>query len=186
VGIVYDIEGGSGDIAMIAYWLIPAEPQRSVLLSLIQELSRKYQAPLFEPHLTLYASDDDETLASALAARIALHERPCDLTISGIEHSINFTQTLFVQFAPSETTRRLSEAFRAGSSSQQSLEFNPHLSLLYARLSPEQQSAEAQRIRFDFDRVTFDALEAVTFSLPIEKREDVEAWRTISKAKLGG
>src|SRR6266542_3735225 len=38
---------------VIAYWLIPAEPARGFFQGVINDLARRYDAPLFEPHLSL-------------------------------------------------------------------------------------------------------------------------------------
>src|SRR5947199_10754697 len=39
---------------VIAYWLIPAEPAHSSFQIAINDLARRYDAPLFEPHVTIH------------------------------------------------------------------------------------------------------------------------------------
>jgi hypothetical protein len=55
---------------VIAYWLIPSEPAHSYLQSLINQLARRYNAPVFEPHVTVHvgvncADAVDELLSNA-------------------------------------------------------------------------------------------------------------------------
>src|SRR5947207_15465564 len=38
---------------VIAYWLITAEPAHSFFQGAINDLERRYDAPLFEPHVTI-------------------------------------------------------------------------------------------------------------------------------------
>ncbi len=56
---------------IVAYWLTPAEPARSFFASTIAELAARFDAPSFEPHVTIYAGEkgDDnpaEVLSHAL------------------------------------------------------------------------------------------------------------------------
>lgn len=169
---------------MVAYWLIPAEPTRSEIVSLISALARKYDAPVFEPHVTLSVSDDDETLGASILTRIAARVQPITLEVACIDHSAELTQTLFIQFAQSAEERRLSAALRASSPGEKEDEFKPHLSLLYARIDAEARCKETHRIRLPFAQLRFDALQAVALSTPIETRGDVEAWRKIAEAQL--
>ena len=169
---------------MIAYWLLPAESPRSWFVATIAQLARKYDGPLFEPHVTLYSTDENDEAARTLLERIAALHAPIELSVGGIEHSERFTKTFFVQFANARDAQQLSDAFVAASPSQKNYEFNPHLSLLYAHLPAETKAAEARNIRAPFERALFDSIAAIRFPRPIESRADVELWRTIATAKL--
>ena len=170
---------------MIGYWLLPAEPARAWFVSTTGELARKYHAPVFEPHVTLYSGGDEEDEhARSLIDRIAIRTGAIELQVGGVEHSEKFTKTLFVQLRASESARQLSDAIRAGSESPRDYDFNPHVSLLYAHIPHVAKVAETERIHVPFDHVRFDALAAVFFPKPIETGDDVENWRIIGKATL--
>src|SRR5689334_18638151 len=84
---------------VIAYWLIPTEPLGSYFQSVINDLAERYDAPEFEPHVTVHVGVEctntvDEVLSKAGQGceRIVLQS----LEVSG---SSEFTKTLFVQFA---------------------------------------------------------------------------------------
>src|SRR5690349_18997221 len=56
-----------------AYWLIPAEPTRSFFQEVINDLARRYDAPFFEPHVTVHVgANRADTAESAIlqAARV--------------------------------------------------------------------------------------------------------------------
>jgi 2'-5' RNA ligase len=173
-------------LGMIGYWLLPADAQRTWCRATIEQLAQKYDAPVFEPHVTLYSGDDEEEAARALVDRVATRNTPVELSVERIEHSEKFTKTLFVQFAKSSVAQQLSDAIRTASRSQRDYEVNPHLSLVYAHISEEIKAAEAERIRVPFDRIRFDAISAMSFPKAIKTRADVEGWRLLAKAKLSG
>jgi len=54
---------------VIAYWLIPSEPAHSFFQRIINDLARRYDAPAFEPHVTIHVGAD-----RADAAEKALEE----------------------------------------------------------------------------------------------------------------
>jgi hypothetical protein len=84
---------------MIGYWLLPADSQRAWFRAAIERLAKKYDAPVFEPHVTLYSGDDEEESARALVDHVATRNAPLELSVAGVEHSERLTKTLFVQFA---------------------------------------------------------------------------------------
>src|SRR6201991_4969600 len=97
---------------VIAYWLIPSEPSRSYYQSLIYDLAERYNAPKFEPHVTVHVGVDctdtvDEVLSKAARGceRIVIQA----LEVSG---SSEFTKTLFVHFAMTTELHRLNHSIR--------------------------------------------------------------------------
>jgi hypothetical protein len=43
---------------VIAYWLIPSEPAHSIFKRIINQLARRWNAPVFEPHVTIHVGED--------------------------------------------------------------------------------------------------------------------------------
>src|ERR1044071_4278023 len=97
---------------VIAYWLIPAEPARSFFQGVINDLARRHDAPLFEPHVTVHvASDRADTAERAISEA----ERACkQIKLKGFEigHSSEFIKTLFLQFLLNAELRQLNEIIR--------------------------------------------------------------------------
>ena len=61
---------------VIAYWLIPSEPAHSFFQRIINDLARRCDAPVFEPHVTIHVGADRADAAkNALgdAARMQTH-----------------------------------------------------------------------------------------------------------------
>jgi len=97
---------------VIAYWLIPSEPAHSFFQRMINDLARRCDAPIFEPHVTIHVGAD-----RADAAKNALGDatRECKLiglTPFGIDQSDEFIKTLFLQFAMSAELRKINNMIR--------------------------------------------------------------------------
>jgi 2'-5' RNA ligase len=169
---------------VIAYWLIPAEPSRSFFQGLINDLARRYNAPLFEPHVTVHVGVNRADAAEKAISKAARECQPVKLKVLEIDHSAVFIKTLFVQFAPNRKLQRLSTIIFSGAQDSSLYELNPHLSLLYKKIPAELRAELADSINVPFLEVTFDALQAVRCVSPTQSRADVEAWRVIAAGSL--
>jgi hypothetical protein len=171
---------------ILTYWLIPAEPARSHFAAVIDDLARRFDAPVFTPHLTIYGTTMGTEDGAALLARIIADCPTYSLRIAGVAHSDEYTKTVFVQFDPSEALVRLSENFREASSIKDEYQLNPHLSLIYKTMPPERKAEIANSVSLPFKEVRFDSAQAVISPADIESREHVEAWRVVATQKLPG
>jgi len=154
----------------IAYWLIPTEPTRRFLAKLIADLARRYDAPVFEPQIV---------------SQVATVCGPIQLKTLDAQHSSEFTKTLFVQLALNANLQRLSELIRQRSPRSSHYHLNPHISLLYRRMSLAARRELARSIRLPFSEVVFDSVCAVRCASPTRNRAEVEAWRVIATKSLG-
>ena len=170
---------------VIAYWLVPSEPARSYFQNLINDLAQQYNAPEFEPHVTVHVGVDctdtvDEVLSKAARGceRIVLQS----LEISG---SSEFTKTLFVRLAVTAQLQRLNQSIRIAAQNPSDYQLNPHLSLVYKTISTHDRHLLTHSIDVPFPEVTFDSLKAVRCVSPTQTRADVEAWRAVAEKPLG-
>jgi len=170
---------------VIAYWLIPAEPAHSFFQGVINDLARRYDAPLFEPHVTVHVASNRADATESVISEAARACKLIKLKALEIGHSSEFIKTLFVQFALNRELRQLNEIVRnaAGGSSQ--YELNPHLSLFYKKMPAAAQRELAHSIKAPFLEITFDTLKAVRCISPTQNRADVEAWRVVAAKSLG-
>ena len=171
---------------VIAYWLIPSEPAHSFFQRTIKDLARRCDAPVFEPHVTIYVGAD-----RADAAKNALGDatRECKLiglTPLGIDQSDEFIKTLFVDFPMSAELRTINDMIREAANDSSRYELKPHLSLLYKNLAAPIRRELAASINVPFSEVTFDAIKAVRCVSPAESGADVEAWHVVAAASLSG
>ncbi len=170
----------------IAYWLIPAEPARSFFEDIIIDLARRYNAPPFEPHMTIHVGSNREDVAAEAIAKAANCCGPMQAKVLGTNHSGEFIKTLFVQFTPSAKLGRLNEIIRNAAQESSDYQFNPHLSLLYKSMPTPVRRQLANSISLPFSEVIFDLIRAVRCGSPTQTRADVEAWRVLATKPLRG
>jgi 2'-5' RNA ligase len=169
---------------VIAYWLIPSEPAHSFFQRIINDLARRYDAPVFGPHVTIHVGADRADAAKNALGDAAREYKLIGLTPLGIDQSDEFIKTLFVQFAMSAELRKITDMIREAANDSSQYELNPHLSLLYKDLAAPTRRELAASINVPLFEVTFDAIRAVRCVSPTESGADVEAWHVVAAASL--
>jgi len=170
---------------VIAYWLIPAEPARSYFQSVTNDLAQRYNAPRFEPHVTIHVGANCTDAVDGVLSKAA---RGCErivlqaLEVSG---SSEFIKTLFVQFVVTAQLQRLNQSIRNAAQDSSDYQLNPHLSLLYKKMSIRDRRLLTCSIEVPFPEVTFNSLKAVRCISPTQTRADVERWRVVAEKDLG-
>ena len=169
---------------VIAYWLIPTEPARSFFQDVINDLARRYNAPVFEPHMTIYVGsgrvEAEEVIAKAASGCGLVEAKVLKVCQSG-----EFIKTLFVQFAMGGKLQQLNEMIRDAAQDSSDYLLKPHLSLLYKTMSIPERRQLVHSIKLPFLEVTFDSIKAVRCISPTRNRADVEAWRVVAAKSLG-
>ena len=169
----------------IAYWLVPTEPARSYFLGIIKDLAQRHQAPVFEPHVTIHVGASDTEAVEKALSEAARDCEQIGLVPLGVRHSSEFIKTLFVQFGPDTKLGQLNQIIRGTAQDSSDYQLNPHLSLLYKRMSLQDRRLLARSIEVPFSEVTFDSLKAVQCISPTQARADVEAWQVVAQKPLG-
>jgi 2'-5' RNA ligase len=171
---------------VITYWLIPSESVCSFFQRSINDLARRFDAPVFEPHVTIQVGADRADAAKNALGAAARKCKLIELTPVGIDQSDEFIKTLFVQFAMNAELRKINGIIRDTANDSSQYELKPHLSLLYKNLAARTRCELAASIDVPLSEVTFDAIKAVRCVSPTESAADVETWRVIAAASLSG
>ena len=168
-----------------AFWLLPVATARALFQDIIHDLAQTYEAPIFEPHVTLYAGTytPDERLDSILA-QAACGVGPVSLQVDTVLYTEAFTKTLFVQFRPSPQLRQLSERIRAYASQPCEYRLDPHLSLMYRQMPEAEKRRIAASIQVPLAVVTFDELCVTVTPTPTRSAQDVARWDIRWRQKL--
>jgi hypothetical protein len=170
----------------VAYWLMPAEPARSFFAAAIARLAARFDAPLFEPHVTIYAARSGDDIPAEVLRCVVANCNRLRLAVRDIQYSDEFTKTLFVRFESSPPLAKLSRTFQQVSALHAEYELNPHLSLLYRKMLLPEKTEAAASIRLPFTEVLFDSVNAVISPARVRSRQDVEAWRVAAVQRLAG
>ena len=170
---------------VIAYWLVPARPERELFTDLIRILAREMKAPRFEPHMTVFSTPTSRLSPKKILAKIKA--APVHLHVRGIGVSSDYPKTLFVRLDSNRTFERFVGELRRATKTRGKMPADPHISLLYKKKLPAGARRElAKAVKLPFSHVVFKSITAVRLVTPVEKRADVEAWRVIATKSLSG
>lgn len=171
---------------VIAYWLTPSEPEHSFFQRIINDVARRYAAPVFEPHVTIHVGADRADAAKNALGDAARECKLIALPALGIDQSDEFTKTLFVDFPVHAELQKINSIVRQAANDSSHYQLKPHLSLLYKKLAAATRRELAASINVPISRVTFDAIKAVRCVSPMKSGADVEAWHVVAAASLSG
>jgi 2'-5' RNA ligase len=169
---------------VIAYWLIPAEPAHRFFQDLINDLARRYDAPVFEPHVTIYVGANRTDALETVLSKAAQDCKPIMLQALEVSHSDQFIKTLVVEFGLNTKLLQLNQLIRRAAQDSSDYDLKPHLSLLYKKMSVQTRRQLAHSIEVPFSEVVFDSLKAVQCISPTQSRADVEVWRVVAEKQL--
>src|SRR5207247_7651380 len=91
---------------------MPAEPARRFFQGLIEELARRFDAPVFEPHVTVHVGPNHAGAAEKALAQASHECEPINLEALGMDQSDEFIKTLFVLFKPDKKLKHVYEIIR--------------------------------------------------------------------------
>jgi Cyclic phosphodiesterase-like protein len=153
---------GMADTTPFAVWLIPAPSDRRWLSKVIQDYAAEYDAPAFEPHLTLYSGliQPKDDLQNIIAEAIPSGS-PITLEIMGLNYGENFFRTGFIACGMCDRLTQLSQSIRDHLSIPQNYVLEPHLSLMYKDIPIEQKRLAMLRFVVSVQTVTFDTIKVV-------------------------
>ena len=170
---------------VFSYWLVPAEPLRTEVGTLMQQLARRFFAVEFEPHVTIYSGPSTHQEVAANVALCANEFRPIALTPQSLQVSQALTKTLFIQLEPSAGLQALHDFIKRRSTAASSYVFNPHISLLYQVLPPAVLDELASRIPMPRGPYRFDTLQVIASDVPTQTVDDIRRWSYLQRVSLG-
>lgn len=163
---------------VIAYWLVPAKPERELFSDVIRILAKEMKAPRFEPHVTIFVAPEDGQSPKKILAKIKAS--PIHLSVRGVGTSPEFPKTLFVRLGSNSSLERLAGALRRATKSSAKVPRDPHVSLVYKNLPASTRRKLTSLVKLPFSQVVFDSIKAVRCTSPLRDRADVESWRVVA------
>ncbi len=128
------------EIKRYALWLRPENEAHERFQALIAILSRRYHAPLFEPHITLLGGiTGTDAEVTAKTARLAVEIEPFEVQLTTMDYRDEYYRCLYVKAVPTNTLREAHHLARRWFEPASGDEYLPHLSLLYGDFSAQEK-----------------------------------------------
>lgn len=165
-------------------WLVPQKNDEKELTSIIDNLAKENDSPVFTPHLTLIGDTDIgfEDVKSAVDEVFA-NQPQFKIKAQGLNQSEAFFKTVFIEFEINDTLRNLFQAFSQRTDKRNIDNFKPHISLIY-KLMPQDEKVKIINSLNIKDEYTIGGAYIVAPKEGDVDFLDVEGWRTLYKKRL--
>ncbi len=158
---------------MFAVWLLPNTEDIEYLNGIIKNLSQRYSAPEFVPHITVYGLVDPslEVLEECVKNSIS-DSKPFIVKKSGIDYSDDIWKTIFINIKPNSSLISINKKLARKLGQYARYEFMPHISLIYKKIDDAEKKKiiDSLKIKNEF---TIDKIAIQKFS------ENVHEWEII-------
>ncbi|MEA1881827.1 MAG: hypothetical protein U9N31_05440 [Candidatus Marinimicrobia bacterium] len=116
-----------------SFWLLPGKEDKAYLSKTIQSLGKEYNAPVFDPHCTLFSPVSDFESAKTIINQ--LNFKPFEVTMSGLHQSEIIWKTVFIELEINPYLILLNYLFQQAF--DMDYNFQPHISLIYKEMNME-------------------------------------------------
>lgn len=165
-----------------ALWLMPTGRARDRLATIIEDLSRQYGGPVFEPHVTLLGGmhGEAETLCSkSIDLAQALSSFQVRLTSPGYRGQ--YFRCVFLNAEPTAALLHAHAQAKKVYGHEEPATFEPHLSLLYGHYPEETKDRIVRSLPQDL----LLRFEATTLHLVQATSDNPKDWRILLSTRLG-
>ena len=161
---------------MYSIWAEPVEKDAKYLSRIIRDLGKKYGAPAFAPHITVYGKIRSSASAkSAILNCVGMKKFAVKTT--GISFSKNLWKTVFINAEKNPKLLLVHDAIRKSLAPSPKYEFHPHISLIYKKMADSEKQSIIGILqvkqKFTIGKITV-----------IQSSKSVEKWRVIDRVVL--
>lgn len=160
---------------MYATWFVLEKRDTEYFANIINDLSSKYGAQPFKPHITAYGLVDiDLDKLDKIVSNSVQDEKQFVIEKSRVSYSDVFWKTLFVEFEPNEKLTRINKRLTESLNSFAKYEFIPHVSLIYKKMEESEQKKLADTVKIK-EKFTVVGMWIQKF------HEDIDKWKIVKK-----
>ena len=160
---------------MYSIWVEPAAKDAKYLLQIIRDLGKKYDSPIFCPHITVYSKIRGLTSASSAIRNCAM--KKFTVRTTNLEFSDNLWKTVFVNVEKNQKLKQLHGMIKKTVPLNPKYEFYPHISLIYKKLNDSKKQAIIDNLKIK-QKFTFDKITVIASSGNVDK------WKVVDRVVL--
>lgn len=163
---------------MYAIWLTFSKNDRDFLKSVIDKISEKYNAPKFEPHITIYGLLNSKmSLIDSVIKEVSQNSNSFLVKKSEILQSDVLWKTVYIELEMNQQLRIIHNSLKKYFEKILKYEFSPHISLIYKILPIEEKIKIINELNikneFRIDKIAIQ-----------EFFPDIEKWDIVKKYDL--
>jgi 2'-5' RNA ligase len=163
---------------MHAIWLTFSKNDMDYLKKIIDKIAKRYQAPKFEPHVTVYGLVNSKiSQINSIAREVSLNCNSCVVKKSKILQSDELWKTVYIELETDKQLKIIHENLKKYFEKIVKYEFKPHISLIYKILPLEEKIKIINELDIK-NEFTINKLVIQKFF------PDVEKWKIIKKYDL--
>lgn len=160
-------------------WLMPSGAEYNRFADLIKKLAQQYNAPVFQPHVTLLGEfPQTEEEAMRLTQELVIGQKPFPVNLGQIDYQEYHFRALFVRAEKTDPLVNLHERAKKLFGMEHIPPYMPHLSLLYGNYPIEVKEEIIKAIGRE-QKATFE-IRSVYFI----KGGKVEDWKILKEFPL--
>lgn len=149
-------------------WLLPSKEDKAYLSEVIQSFGAEYDAPVFDPHCTIFSPISDLDSAKAIIDQINFKPFEVPMTVLGQTDII--WKTVFIELQKKNQLTILNQIFKE--SFDVEYNFQPHISLIYKTMESDSKNAIIQKLDLKKSYI-MDGIGIVETSGPVEEWKSV-------------
>ena len=154
-------------------WLIPSDFDGDLISNSIESLSKKYLAPIFNPHCTIFSPITNLYKAQTIINQ--LEQKIFQVVVEKIDESDDIWKTVFLKLVNDPTLKKINALFN--DAFPQTYQFDPHISLIYKKLDAKKRKSILSKLdmkkSFVIDKITI-----------VNTSGLVESWETVYSKRL--
>ena len=160
---------------MYVIWLYLGQKDEEILQNIINNLGKKYDAPSFNPHITVYGLVNTELKnLTNYIKQISNQFTPFDVELSDVSYSEDLWKTLFLNLKLSESLTKINQILTEKLNKFSNYYFTPHISLIYKHLPIELKQQIIQKLELR-NHYRVEGISICQYS------EKIEDWKIVSK-----
>lgn len=161
---------------MYSVWAEPVEKDAKYLLQIINNLGKKYDSPIFCPHITVYSK-----IRAGSAAKSAIRNcgkmKKFTVKTTDLAFSDDLWKTVFVNVEKNQELRQIHNTIKKAVPPSTKYEFHPHVSLIYKKMDISEKQAIIGSLKIK-QKFTFDKIAVIASS------NDVKKWKVLDRIVL--
>jgi len=164
---------------MFAVWLLFQKYDHDYLYQIIKDLSRKYNSPIFIPHITVYGlvETNFDNIENAVLESVK-GVQSFEVEKTKISYSDNLWKTFFIELKHVTGLKTVNKKLENFLSKYAKYEFSPHISLIYKIIKEEEKISLANELSIK-NRFMISKIGIQKFS------EKISEWQIVKEYELG-